>query len=466
MIMKNKKKEGLHSFAMLFIVIVVAAALTYIVPAGVYERVTDAVTGRSIVDGNSYHTIASSPTTLMGLLSAISKGFTEVADIICFTLACGGAFAIIQKAGLIKALIQTVSKKYRNKGVLGLMILFAVFAVLDTCLGTPELCVMYMPIVLPLVISLGFDTLTACSIVVCGSCVGFASGLMNPYTTVISQKLTGLPLFSGMGFRAVMMVVLYVISMLYICIRAKKIQANPEKSPTYELDQEHRANIVEEEDIVLNTRQKIAAVFAIGSFVTMVFGILKFGWDLPQMGGIMILLGIGSAMISGLSVNTACNEFCAGAADVVSAAIMIGIARAIAVVMTEGQILDSIVHGAVQIFGNFPSALLAIGVFLLVTLLNFCIPSGSGKATIIIPILSPVAQIVGINQQTMILAYQFGDGFSNSIFPTAGFYVAAIQMTGVKYTTWLKAQIPLFCIWFCTGCVALFVAQLINYGPF
>ena len=440
MIMKNKKKEGLHSFAMLFIVIVVAAALTYIVPAGVYERVTDAVTGRSIVDGNSYHTIASSPTTLMGLLSAIPKGFTEVADIICFTLACGGAFAIIQKAGLIKALIQTVSKKYRNKGVLGLMILFAVFAVLDTCLGTPELCVMYMPIVLPLVISLGFDTLTACSIVVCGSCVGFASGLMNPYTTVIS--------------------------MLYICIRAKKIQANPEKSPTYELDQEHRANIVEEEDIVLNTRQKIAAVFAIGSFVTMVFGILKFGWDLPQMSGIMILLGIGSAMISGLSVNTACNEFCAGAADVVSAAIMIGIARAIAVVMTEGQILDSIVHGAVQIFGNFPSALLAIGVFLLVTLLNFCIPSGSGKATIIIPILSPVAQIVGINQQTMILAYQFGDGFSNSIFPTAGFYVAAIQMTGVKYTTWLKAQIPLFCIWFGTGCVALFVAQLINYGPF
>lgn len=223
---------------------------------------------------------------------------------------------------------------------------------------------------------------------------------------------------------------------------------------------------MEEEDIVLNTRQKIAAVFAIGSFVTMVFGILKFSWDLPQMSGIMILLGIGSAMISGLSVNTACNEFCAGAADVVSAAIMIGIARAIAVVMTEGQILDSIVHGAVQIFGNFPSALLAIGVFLLVTLLNFCIPSGSGKATIIIPILSPVAQIVGINQQTMILAYQFGDGFSNSIFPTAGFYVAAIQMTGVKYTTWLKAQIQLFCIWFCTGCVALFVAQLINYGPF
>lgn len=260
---------------------------------------------------------------------------------------------------------------------------------------------------------------------------------------------------------------LYVISMFYICIRAKKIQANPEKSPTYELEQEHRANIVEEEDIVLNTRQKIAAAFAIGSFVTMVFGILKFGWDLPQMIGIMILLGIGSALISGLSVNTACNEFCSGAADVISAAIMIGIARAIAVVMTEGQILDSIVHGAVQIFGNFPNALLAIGVFLLVTLLNFCIPSGSGKATIIIPILSPVAQIVGINQQTMILAYQFGDGFSNSIFPTAGFYVASIQMTGVKYTTWLKAQIPLFCIWFVTGCVALFVAQLINnYGPF
>ena len=123
----------------------------------------------------------------MGLLSAIPKGFTEVADIICFTLACGGAFTIIQKAGLIKALIQNVSKKYRNKGVLGLMILFAVFAILDTCLGTPELCVMYMHRA-SACHQLGFDTLTACSIVVCGSCVGFASGLMNPYTTVISQK--------------------------------------------------------------------------------------------------------------------------------------------------------------------------------------------------------------------------------------------------------------------------------------
>lgn len=464
--MDKKRREGLHSFAMLFIVIVVAAALTYIIPAGTYNRVVDEATGRSIVEGNSYHLISSAPTSLMGLLSSIPKGFTEVADIVCFTLACGGAFAIVQKAGLIKALIQTVSRKFRDKGVIGLMVLFAVFALLDTCLGTPELCVMYMPIVLPLVISLGFDTLTACSIVVSGSCVGFASGLMNPYTTVISQKLTGLPLFSGMWLRAIMMVVLYVIAITYICVRAKKIQAHPETSLTYDLDQQHRANIVEEDIVVLSGRQKIAAVFAVGSFLVMIGGILRLGWDLPQMSGIMILLGIGTAMTSGLSVNTACNEFSAGAAEVCSAALMIAIARAIAVVMTEGQILDSIVYGAVQIFGQFPGALLAVGIFILVTLLNFCIPSGSGKATIVIPILSPIAQIVGINQQTMILAYQFGDGFSNSIFPTAGFYVAAIQMTGVKYTTWLRVQLPLFCMWFVTGCAALIVAQLVNYGPF
>ena len=463
---KSKKKEGLHSFAMLFIVIIVAAVLTYIIPAGTYDRVLDETTGREIVVAGSYHTIESAPTTFMGLLSSIPDGFIQVSDIIIFTLACGGAFAIIQKAGLIKALIQMVSRKFRDKGILGLMVLFAIFALLDTCLGTPELCVMYMPIVLPLVIGLGFDTLTACSIVVSGSCVGFASGLMNPYTTVISQRLTGLPLFSGMWYRAIMMVVLYVIAILYICIRAKRIKAQPQKSPTYELDQKHRSEIVEEEEIRLNFRQKLAAVFALGSFLVMIFGILRFGWELPEMSGIMIMLGIGTALISGLNVNTACNEFVTGASDVISAALMIAIARAIAVVMTDAQILDSIVNSAVQLFGNLPGFMLAVGILVLVTILNFFIPSGSGKATIVIPILSPIAQIVGVNQQTMILAYQFGDGFSNSIFPTAGFYTAAIQMAGVKYTTWLKVQLPLYCMWFATGVVALIIAQLINFGPF
>lgn len=464
--MKKKKKEGMHSFVMLSIVIIVAAALTYIIPAGTFERVVDEATGRNIVLPGSYHVIESTPVTFMQLLSSIPKGFIQVADIVIFTLCCGGAFAIVQKAGLIKAMIQKVSSKYRDKGVVGLIVLFAVFTLLDTCLGTPELCVMYMPIVLPLVISLGFDTLTACAVVVAGSCTGFSAGLMNPYTTVISQKLTGLPLFSGMWYRAIMIVVFYVIAIAYICVHAKKVKAHPELSPTFELDQHHRATVISEEQAPLNKRQKLSAVFAVGSFAVMILGILKFGWDLPEMSGIMILLGIGTAVISGLSLNTACDEFCSGSADVISAALMIGIARAIAVVMTEGQILDSVVNGAVSVFGSFPPAMLAVGIFLLATVLNFFIPSGSGKATIIIPILSPVAQIVGINQQTMILAYQFGDGFSNSIYPTAGFYVAAIQMSGVKFTTWLKFQLPLYFMWFASGCVALVIAQMIHYGPF
>ncbi len=464
--MKDKQKESMHSFVMLSLVVIAVAILTYIVPAGAYERIVDTVTGRSIVDPSSFHSIDSSPVSFMQLLSAIPKGFTEVADIICFTLVCGGAFAIIQKANLIKALIQTVSKKFRSKGVIGLMVLFLVFALLDTCLGTPELCVMYMPIVLPLVISLGFDTLTACAVVICGSCAGFTCGLMNPYTTVIGQKLTGLPLFSGMGFRAVLFVIYYAVSLIYICVHAKRIQAHPEKSLTYELDQQHRASITEEAVVQLTSRQKISAVFSIICFVLMIVGILRWGWDLPEMSGILILIGIGTAVISGINVNSACDDFCAGASEVLSAAIMIGIARAIAVVMTEGEILDSIVHAAVQVIGSFPPALLAVGIFLLATILNFFIPSGSGEATVIVPILSPIAQIVGINQQTMILAFQFGDGFSNSIFPTAGFYVASIQMTGVKYATWLRFQLPLYIIWFAIGSGALLLAQFINYGPF
>jgi uncharacterized ion transporter superfamily protein YfcC len=464
--MAKRKKESMHMFIMLTIVILVCTVLTYLVPAGAYDRVTDAATGRSIVNADSFHYIARTPVSLIQFLSSIPNGFAEVSDIIFITLAGGGAFAIIQKAGLFNALIAFILKKFKNRGILAIPVLTLVFAILDTCLGMPELCVLYIPAVLPLVIGLGFDTITATSVVVCGSCSGFAAGILNPYTTVVAQKLTGLPIYSGMGFRFCELIVFYCITAAYIVHHAVNVHKNPKLSPTYELDQKHRAEISTDMDATLTPGKKIAAVYALGLFAFMIFGIIQFGWDLPQMSGMMIAIGFGVALLAGYTPNEACREFSAGARDVLDAALLVAIARGVSVVLTEGNIIDTVVHAASMLISGLSPTFLAIGIFILATILNFFIPSGSGKATVIVPILSPLAQICGINQQTMIIAYQFGDGFSNSIFPTAGFYMAAIQLTGISYPKWLKHQLPLYAMWFVAGCVFLLIAQTISLGPF
>ena len=466
----KKKRESMHMFVMLALVVILTAVLTYVIPAGSYTRVQDEATGRNVIDVTSYEVIESTPVTPIQLISSIEKGFEEAAGIIALALVSAGMLGVIQEAGLIKAMVQGVTRKFSKKGLLAVCVLFCVMAGIDTVIGMPELTVMYISIILPIIIALGYDTLTALAVVVSGNCVGFTSGLLNPYTTIVAQKLTGLPILSGLWFRAIMMVVYCAISLVYICIRANRVKKDPTKSLTYELDEKYRQKYTSESEMAdvvkLTVRQKIAAIFAVLVFIFMVFGIIKWGWDLAEMAGMMIVIAFGTAAIAGISINTACNVFTKGAGEVLSAALLISIARAISVVMTEGQIVDTIVHAASIVIGGMPAGLLAVGIFILATLINFFIPSGSGEAVVIVPILSPLADVLGINQQTMVIGFQLGDGFSNTIFPTNGSYLAAIQVAGVRFTTWLRYQLPLFAMWFVAGCATLIIAQAINLGPF
>ncbi len=462
----RKKVQFPHVFVLLTFVIILVTVLSYIIPAGVYDTVIDPVSGRSVIDPNSYHHVESTPVSLMQFIASFSNGFAAVAPLMFMTMAVGGAFGVIDRLGIIPAAVELARNKFSRNRFMAIPVLLFCFAGLDTFIGMPELCIVFLPIILPLILSLGFDSITAVAIVICGNCIGFSTGLGNPFTTLICQKICGLPLYSGMWYRAICFAVFYGITLIYIMRYAKKVSANPKKSICYEKDLMRRENISFQRNEMLDTRRKIAAVYICVLFSLNIVGTMRFGWDIPEMTGIFLVMAIGAGMISGLSASKTCLLFIDGCKDILSGALVMCVARTISVVMSEGNITDTIVHGLTSIIANFPTALTIVGIFAAVMLIDFFIPAGSGEAVVVMPIISPVAEVLGLSKQACVLAFQFGDGWSNTIWPTTASYMATLAVGEICWTEWQRFQFPLYCIWFATGSVMLVIAQLIKLGPF
>lgn len=466
---RTKKNFQLpHIFAILFCVLVIVTVLTHILPAGEYMRFEDPATGRNVIDPTSYTQVESTPVGLLKMLSAIPNGFEQAAQIVILTFCVSGTFNLITSAGLIPALLKNVSRKFSDRGILVVPLLLVIISLLDCFLGMPELTIVYIPIVLPLMLGLGFDSITACAVVICGSACGFTAGLANPYTVILCQQLVNLPLYSGIPVRIAVYAVLLVVTCAYVMRYAAKVRKDPASSLTYEQDQKKRKNIAEDDGtpVVLSGRQKLAGVFAAAMFLFIITGTVAWGWGLAEMCGMFIAMGIGVGLVSGLNVNALCVNFLDGCRGIILGALVLGLARGISVIMTEGNILDTIVYGLSRMIGSLPSAVTIVGVLLAITVLNFFIYSGSGKAVLIMPIISPLADTLHITQQTVILAYQFGDGLSNTIYPTHASYMATLAVADVPWQKWMRFQLPLFLIWFIIACIFLLGAQALGYGPF
>lgn len=469
--MSNRKKlfKLPHTFIILTVFILIMSILSYIIPAGIYERFI-ADDGRAVVDPNTFHYIKNTPVTLMQFLTSIPQGFVEAGFIIALTLCVGAGVAVVQKIGVIPAAVEYLAVKFKDKGIWVIPILMFIFSMSDAFIGVNEMCLIYIPIIMPLILRLGFDSITACAVALCGSAAGFSAAITNPFTIAIGQKISGLPLYSGWQFRVFTYFVTLSIGIIYIIRYAKKIQINPQLSSVFEEDKIKREKLLNNEEIKehkqLNQRQKLAGIYSVLMISGMLVGVLVFKWDMPQMCAMFLAIGVGAGMIAGLDGNSICETLLTGCSDMLMGAVIIGIARGISVVMTAGNMIDTIVHFFAQMLQNFPASLTAIGMLLVVTLMNFLIPSGSGKAVVLFPILSPLADVVGVTRQTAILAYQFGDGFSNIIYPTSGYFMACISNAGVPWQKWVKFFTPLFAIWTGIAAVYLIIAQLINYGPF
>lgn len=466
---KIKKEKGIrvpHTYVLLFIVIVLMALLTYIVPAGEFDRAVDPSTGRTFVVANSYHQVDSNPTSFFEIFTAIPKGMDKAGYIIFFVLLIGGSFGILQATGAIDAGIVNIVKRMRGKEKIVIPVLMIVFSLAGAILGSAEELLPFYPIVIALALALGFDTITGTAIVLLGAGAGFAGAFLNPFTVGIAQGIAGLPLFSGIGFRLISFTIILLTAIIFVYRYANKIQKNPELSLTYEEDQLKRQEFVITDTTVFTTRHKmVMAVFAIG-LVILTFGVVKLGFYITELASMFLIMGIFAGLVGGLPLDKIAGEFVKGAQGLVYGALVIGIATSIMVVMQEGRIMDTIIYSAANLVQGLPPALGGTGMFVVQSFINFIIPSGSGQAAASMPIMAPMADLIGISRQSAVLAFQFGDGFSNVINPTSGYFMAAIAIGGITWEKWAKWMLPLFLIWSAIGAILVAVSVLIGYGPF
>lgn len=469
---EEKKSKVPHIFVILFLFIVLMTILTYIVPAGIYDRVPVEGTSRMMIDANSYHYVDKTPVGLLDLFVAIPQGFVEAGWVVVLTFCVGGAFMVVKKTGAIAIGVDGLAKRLSKRGILIIPILMILFATVDAFIGMPELCMVYVPVILPLMLVLGFDSITAAAVALVGSAAGFTAALTNPFTVAIAQKIAGLPLYSGIYFRLITLITTLIVGIIFVMRYARKVQKSPELSTMYDLDKPRREIFIAEGEgeegkvRKATTKQKLAGASAGIFFLIVIFGVLRFKWDMPQIGGIFIAMGIVSGLLGGLSSKKISEAFVEGCRDVLVGALIVGIARGVAVVMVEGQIMDTIVYGLAAGVKNLPGAVTSVGMLIVQSLFNFLVPSGSGQTLITMPIMAPLADIVGVTRQTAVLALQYGDGISNIFYPTSGYFMASLALAGVPWEKWAKFMLPLFLIWSGVGAIFLIIAQMIQWGPF
>ncbi|MCA2498908.1 YfcC family protein [Staphylococcus xylosus] len=455
-----------HIYVILFVFGVIATIATYIVPSGEFKRIKGPE-GREMVDADSFHYITSAPVGIVDFISIIPRGLIEAGEIVFFTLIIGGMFMVLRRTGIIEIAVDNLARRFIYKSIFIIPVLTTVFAIVATLIGTAELSLVYIPVIIPLIIALGYDSITATAIALCGTVVGFTVGVLNPINTGLAQKLSGIPVFSGISLRIILFIVVLAVTIVFIMRYAKKVQKQPTLSSVYEDDSEKRElyqHITEHAPTTATTRQKwgIAVIFAF--FIILVYGVTTQGWFMVEMAGLFIFMGVIVGFVSGLSMQTICEAFNDGFKDVLMGAIIVGLARSIAVVLEDGKIMDTIVHGLGSVIDGTTPTIAVIGMYAVQMLINFIISSGSGQALVTMPIMAPLADMLGITRQTAVLAFQLGDGFTHIFYPTSGYFMAALAIGGVSYTKWIRFFFPLFIIWVVISIITLIIAQLSGWS--
>jgi len=455
-----------HTYVLIFMVILIAAAATYIIPAGVYEKVEDPNTGRTVVDPDSFHYVDPNPVKPFDVIQAIPKGMKDAATIIFFIFIVGGAFGMIQGTGAIEAGIGKAVKSLEGKEKILIPATMFIFSLGGATFGMAEETLVFIPMGVALARALGFDAITGTAMIALGAAAGFTGGWMNPFTVGVAQGIAQLPLFSGIGLRLAGWVVFLAIAVWYVVSYSLKVKADPTKSVIYDLEQENKEVMKLEEIPELTSKHKLVFGVIVIGFAFIIYGVFKLGWYITEISSMFLLMGIVSGLVGGSGVNKTASDFVEGAKSLTFGALVVGLARGILIVMKEGLIIDTIIHSLAGMISALPTTVSAVGMYAVQVVINFFIPSGSGQAATTMPIMAPLADLVGITRQTAVLAYQYGDGFTNSIIPTSAVLMGYLSIANIPYERWFKWIAPLMALWLLSGCVFLVISVLINYGPF
>lgn len=402
----------------------------------------------------------------MDFFSALHNGVVQSADIIVMLLFASGALYILEKSGAIAAGIHKLLRVAGGKEKLIILALLTLFAIMGT-IGFGEGGIPFIPLAMAVVMGMGYDRITAFATSTVGLAIGFTAGVVNFYTTGVSQSIVGLPIYSGLGFRIISLLIFVVISAVYILRYANKTKADPTKSIVMEEYAEQLQNTqsaeYEEEEFTLP--KKIALLGLVGVLVGSAFGAIQLGWGMPQLSAVYAIYAVFLVIILRLSPSEAAVTFGEGAARLLPTGLAIGFARSVMILMDQAQIIDTAVHSLSGLLSHTGSIITLLILFLVVIFFNFFVVSGSGKAMILMPIMGPLGKILGINQQVMVVVYQFGDGFTNYLWPTSGGLMAALGMSNVNYADWVKFSFKLFMLLHFAAFILIVIAHYMGLGP-
>lgn len=459
-----KKFKAPNVMVLLFIIIVIAALCTYIVPAGEYDRVEK--DGKEVVDPISYHKVDKNPVSPFGALKAIHIGMVEGASTAYFILIIGGVFGILQETGAIFSGISSAARKMQGRGRIAIIVLMVLFALGGSIFGMSDEIPVFIPITISLALALGFDSITGAAIAMIGAGAGFTGAFMNPFTIGVAQGIADLPLFSGVKFRIILWLAFTTVATLYVYRYATKIKENPELSPVYEED----INRKKEADFTkfdkITTSHKLVLLIVGILFVVLIYGVTNLDWYITELSALFLAMGLLSGIAAKMSFNDIADAFVDGAKELIFPVVLIGLSRGILVILTEGRVIDTILHGMAVSIQGLPSYLSAVGMYIFQCILNILVPSGSGQAVLTMPIMAPLGDLVGVTRQTSVLAYQIGDGLTNNWTPTSAALMAALGVAKIDWKKWAKWFTPLMIIWFILGAIFVIIAQLIEFGPF
>jgi uncharacterized ion transporter superfamily protein YfcC len=427
--------------------ILLAVVATWVVPGGAYERVVEQVAGtsRTVVVPGSFHFVPGQP-QLLELFTAPIRGFLKLAEIIAFIFILGGAFAMLDQTGAIAAGIRRLVRLLRGREIYAIPLVMTLFSFFGAAFGMCEEAMPFVLVFVPLSLALGYDSLVGVSLTFVAAGVGFAGAFFNPFTLQIAQGLAGLQPLSGMGYRLVIWTLATALAIAWVTVYARKIRRHPEQSPMYLIDQRWREQLAAQQPAGpdrLSLRHGLCLLLLLGTIVTMILGVILGGWYIQELAGVFLAMGLLTGLTAGMGPSRLARAFVFGAKDIAPAALIVGFAGGILVILEQGRILDTLLYAMASVSGRLPPLLAADAQYLLQLTVNFFIPSGSTKAALTMPLMAPLADLSGITRQTAVLAYQLGDGFTNLIIPTSGVTMGTLAMARIPYGRWLRWHLPL-----------------------
>lgn len=464
--MEEKKKIWLKfpdTATLLIILIVLCAALTYIVPAGQFERAMNEQTGRTLVVAGTYENTESNPTNLMGLIESVYNGMLDASDIAWFIFVVGGAFGIVTKSGAITAGLNKLISKYHGKENFLIIIIMTAFFIGGMSYGMGEEIIPLVAILVPIAVKMGFDPIVGVSMAVVGLYSGYSAGALNPFNTGIAQSICELPLFSGIGLRILLGVGALIIAIHHTIRHGKKFKESGQHVDISELPE----NLRTIEDREFSRQDILILLVLVITIVVLAFGIIKYDWYLTELAGLFFIMGIIIGMIyfKG-NFDQTINEFLVGCKDITMAVMLVCFGRAILIVLQNGNILDTIVYWTSIPLSHMNSIFAAWGMYVSQGIINFVIPSSSGQAVVVMPIMSSLADVLHITRQTAVLAFQCGDGYWNMITPVHPILMASLGIAGVSFNKWFKFAFTLVIKWSVWVFAILAIAVITGYGPF